>query len=176
MTACPCGDISQEPDRNNKSLLTVYLMAFCSRLTCTLPASISFFRAAMSAELRAAWAADACCSWVYWPCSSVYCLCRVVYLPSRVSYLPWETQPARKTAATQSRNRTRRCRPQGRMGRPPSSGVGQKPPSTTVAPSGPLHICPRHDAPQTRDLSGMAHLLRTHLIRDLGSLSIGLWS
>src|SRR5215831_7496480 len=44
MTSCPCGDISQEPDRNNKSLLTVYLMAFCSRLTCTLPASISFFR------------------------------------------------------------------------------------------------------------------------------------
>src|SRR5262249_34503511 len=111
MSSCPCGDICQEPDRNNKSLLTVYLMAFCSRLTCTLPASISFFRAAISAALCAAWAADDCCSWVYWPCSWVYWPCSWVYWPCSSSYLPCETQPEKRTEATQSRNGTRRFRP-----------------------------------------------------------------
>src|SRR5262245_55923328 len=96
MTSCPCEDISHEPDRNNKSLLTVYLMAFCSRLTCTLPASISFFRAAISAELCAIWAADACCCWAYWLCSWLYWPCSALYLPSSASYLPCETQPARR--------------------------------------------------------------------------------
>src|SRR5262249_31694728 len=125
MTSCPCGDISQEPDRNSKSLLTVYLMAFCSRLTCTLPASISFFRAAISVELFAAWAADACCSWAYWPCRSLYCPCSWLYLPCRSSYVPCETQPARRTAAAQSRSTTLRARPKVIIVRSPS-GAGQQ--------------------------------------------------
>src|SRR4029453_14284663 len=120
MSSCPCGDISHEPDRNNKSLLTVYLMAFCSRLTCTLPASISFFRAAMSAVLCAACAADACFSCLYCPCRSLYCPCRLLYLPSRSLYLPCETQPARRTEAPQSRSRTRRFRLHVIMVRSPS--------------------------------------------------------
>src|SRR5215813_5971113 len=134
MISCPCGDISQEPDRNNKSLLTVYLMAFCSRLTCTLPASISFFRAAISAELFAAWAADACCCWLYWPCSWLYWPCRAVYLPSRSSYLPCETQPARRAEAAQSRSRTLRCRLKVIMVRSPCWGGTA---DATPAPAAP---------------------------------------
>ena len=44
MSSCPCGDISQEPDRNSKSLLTVYLMAFCSRPICALSAASFLLR------------------------------------------------------------------------------------------------------------------------------------
>src|SRR4030095_16192996 len=128
MTSCPCGDISQEPDRNNKSLLTVYLMASCSRLTCTLSAASSFFRVAISAELCAACAVDDCCSVLYCPCSVLccpcsvlYCPCSAVYLPSSSLYLPFETQPDRRTEATQSRNRTLRCRLNVIIVRSPSS-------------------------------------------------------
>jgi len=53
-------DICQEPEWNNKSLLTVYLMASGSRVTCTLSAASSFCRAAISAELCAACLADGC--------------------------------------------------------------------------------------------------------------------
>ena len=60
MICCPCVDICQEPAWNNKSLLTVYLMASGSRVTRTLSAASSFCRAAISAELCAACLADGC--------------------------------------------------------------------------------------------------------------------
>src|SRR5262249_50338072 len=126
MISCPCGDISQEPDWNNKSLLTVYLMASCSRPMCSLSAASSFFVAASSAEFCAACSADDCCSCLYCPCRSsylpcrvVYCPCRVVCCPCRSSYLPCETQPERRTEATQSRNRMLRFQSQVLMVRSP---------------------------------------------------------
>src|SRR5262245_14334229 len=132
MISCPRGAISQEPDRNSKSLLTVYLMAFCSRPTCALSAARSCFRAAISVVAAAFCAADDCCSCVYWPCRLVYWPCRLVYRPCRSLYwpcrslyLPFETHPERRTEAMHTRRRTLRFSPRVIMVRSPSE-TGKK--------------------------------------------------
>src|SRR5215471_6813114 len=129
----PCGDISQEPDRNSWSLLTVYLMASCSRPAWAPFAASSCFVVASSAVMAAfcaAWFADVCCSclyWLcrplYWPCKLLYWPCKLLYWPCSSSYLPCETQPEKRTDATHRHSRTLRFRRKVIIARSPSWAV-----------------------------------------------------
>src|SRR5215469_757879 len=87
MTSCPSFDISHEPDRKSRSLLTVYLIAPCSRFTWLLSEAIFWSSAAFCA-------AD-------WDWSCLYCA-------SRASYSLCHTHPDRKRAEAASGMRTER--------------------------------------------------------------------